>query len=331
MPFLLPALPAIAGGVAAAGAGALINKAVNGGGGGGGNAAITSDPLAPKKSQEQVYSQTEQLQSFLDALKNNNAIQNQNILGGQLLDQTMGRGPNPAAAQLANTTGQNIAQQASLMASQRGVGANPGLAARNIAQQGSAIQQQAGGQAAVLRANQQLAAQQALQQLAAQQLAQQANATNAVSQAGLQNQGQILGAAGQQANIQGAMDRQNAGFNQQLIGGALSGAGSAIGSGIQNMLNKNNTTVVPAGAHGGQIEAPGFFGAAHKFGAPMQSGGVVPGNAKVAGDSTKNDNILALLSPKEIVLPRSVTLSKDAPEKAAKFVAMVLGRNGLRG
>lgn len=50
-------------------------------------------------------------------------------------------------------------------------------------------------------------------------------------------------------------------------------------------------------------------------------GGPVPGKAKVSGNSSKNDVVHAMLSPGEIVLPRSVTQAKNAPEAAAKFVA----------
>ncbi len=59
-----------------------------------------------------------------------------------------------------------------------------------------------------------------------------------------------------------------------------------------------------------------------------RSGGAVAGNAKVAGDSYKNDTQPAMLSPKEIVLPRSVTLAPDAPEKAKEFVAALLKKQG---
>lgn len=62
----------------------------------------------------------------------------------------------------------------------------------------------------------------------------------------------------------------------------------------------------------------------------FDNGGVVPGTAKVAGDSLKNDKVPALLSPKEIVLPRSVTLAEDAPARAAEFVAAVKARQSAK-
>lgn len=59
-------------------------------------------------------------------------------------------------------------------------------------------------------------------------------------------------------------------------------------------------------------------------------GKMVPGKASVSGDSLKNDTVPAMLSPKEIILPRSVTMSADAPEQAKKFVAAILAKNGMR-
>lgn len=49
-------------------------------------------------------------------------------------------------------------------------------------------------------------------------------------------------------------------------------------------------------------------------------GGQVPGQAVMPGDHPQNDQVPALLSPKEKVLPRSVTMSADPPERAAGFV-----------
>jgi hypothetical protein len=80
------------------------------------------------------------------------------------------------------------------------------------------------------------------------------------------------------------------------MGGQLGGTAMRMGGGAP--------TTVPAGAHGM----------------------VVPGKASVPGDSKKNDKVLALLSPDEIVLPRTVALAKDAPEQARKFVEGLLAK-----
>lgn len=62
----------------------------------------------------------------------------------------------------------------------------------------------------------------------------------------------------------------------------------------------------------------------------FRTGGHVPGQAKVKGDSLKNDTVPAVVSPGEIVLPRSVTQSKDPTGNAAKFVAAVLAHKGKK-
>lgn len=52
--------------------------------------------------------------------------------------------------------------------------------------------------------------------------------------------------------------------------------------------------------------------------------------AAVKGNSLKNDKIPAMLSQDEIVIPRSITMGKMAPEKAAAFVAHELAKRGRR-
>jgi hypothetical protein len=60
-------------------------------------------------------------------------------------------------------------------------------------------------------------------------------------------------------------------------------------------------------------------------------GGPVPGAAKKQGDSYANDTVPAMLSPGEIVLPRSVTTSEDAPDKAADFVKAIQKNQDVGG
>ncbi len=52
----------------------------------------------------------------------------------------------------------------------------------------------------------------------------------------------------------------------------------------------------------------------------LQAGGKVPGRASVAGDSPRNDTKLALVSPGEGVIKRSIMNSPNAPELAAEEV-----------
>ena len=286
-------------------------------------------------------------QALMQALANQGGIQNQsNILGQQqglanmLGAQALGAGPNPAMAQLAQTTGQNIAAQNALMAGQRGAGANVGLMAREAAQQGAGIQQQAVGQAATMRAQQQLAAEQALQNqqaqmagLTSQQVGQQMAATGGLGQL-TQTQQQTLLQALQgynAANIQNAAqaNQANVGIQQGmekgqmgLLGGVLSGVSGIPFMGL---------------ADGGMVDGPKtylgqYFSNKAKGGmihgeTLAAKGKLVPGKAQVKGDSLKNDNVPAMLSPGEVVIPRSVMQSSDPVTNAARFVHSVMQKN----
>jgi hypothetical protein len=163
----------------------------------------------------------------------------QQALAQQYQDIAAGKGPNPAQAALNQSTGQNVANQAALMAGQRGAGSNIGLLARQAAQQGAATQQQAVGQGATLQAQQALAglsgaaAQQqaigatnsnvaniAAQQIAAQQAgttAQQQAASNLVAQQQAQQQ-----ALAQQAQAQVAAQQSGLAAQQQAASGITS-------------------------------------------------------------------------------------------------------------
>lgn len=63
----------------------------------------------------------------------------------------------------------------------------------------------------------------------------------------------------------------------------------------------------------------------------MSDGGKVPGRAPVFGDDEANDTVRAMLSPGEIVIPRSIALGPNAPEQAADFVRAVQARKGPQG
>ena len=159
-------------------------------------------------------------------------VGNQNAVAQQELAMTQGAGPNPAQNQLAQATGTNVANQAALMAGQRGASGNVGLAARNIGQQGATTQEQAAGQAATLQAQQQIAAQQNLANLSNQQIAQTQGANTALSTA-QQNEQNILqnantsynnAAVGMQSNI----NSNNASTNSNILGGITSGLSSGL-------------------------------------------------------------------------------------------------------
>jgi hypothetical protein len=387
-------------------------------------------------------------------------------LAQQLGQQAQGAGPNPALAQLAQTTGQNVAQQGALMAGQRGASANPALIARQASQQGAAVQQQAAGQAATLSAQQQLAAEQALQQqqgalsnLATTQVGQGLNAASSAEQGQLANAQNIAGqtASLNQSNVQNVQQANSAnagiqgqsaaaggksigsllfagggdvsasggsapmpsapGVGQSFVNRFLQGGntnnsqagtgilGGLIKSGISNVFNSSpspspndsdtgaqsrpdaanavtggSDSALAALAGGGDVlsQARDYSKSAVKpkdikdvafelgrmqttlspdwspkgggwdrsletdpdmmpqkkaKGGSIDmrsSGGHVPGTAKVKGDSYANDTVDAKLSPKEIVIPRSVTMSKDPVGNSAKFVAAVLARRNRR-
>lgn len=55
-----------------------------------------------------------------------------------------------------------------------------------------------------------------------------------------------------------------------------------------------------------------------------QHGAIVPGHAVAPGDNYKNDMIHAMLSPDEVVIPRSIMTQHDAPERAKEFIKGLL-------
>jgi hypothetical protein len=138
-----------------------------------------------------------------------------------------GVGPNPAQSMLNQQTGQNVANQAALMAGQRGASANVGLMARQAAQQGAATQQQAVGQGATMQAQQQIAG---LAGLSAQQ----------------QAQGSTIGAMGNTQSAIGNLGttqvgQQQAGVSNMAAQGAqLAGQQQA---GIVNQANQANAQI----------------------------------------------------------------------------------------
>lgn len=297
-----------------------------------------------------------QQQQFVNQLQGagGQGLAAQQQLIGQLQQQAAGQGPNPAQAQLAQATAANTANQASLMAGQRGASANTGLIARQAAQQGAANQQAAAGQAATLGAQQQLAAQQNLAGLAGTAVSQQATGIqnlNAAQQAEQQN---ILNSIAQQnaANVgmTSNINSTNAGVTSQqnslgsgLVGGALNGIGAALqpagqapsglSAGLQAFEAGGNVGSFAdylGLALGGKVPAlvspgerylsPSDAKKAAQGTNPMKLGEKIPGKAKVAGDSPKNDIVKKDLKSGGVVLPRSVTNAKNPSAASKRFV-----------
>ncbi len=374
-------------------------------------------------------------QALLQALQAQNGLGNQSQVYGQLQGVASGA-VNPAQAQFAQNTQQNVANQAALMAGQRGANANVGLIARQAAQQGAGIQQQAVGQEAAQQAQNQIAAMGQAGQLATTQAGQQIGQTNANTQAQQAEQQSLLNAMQgyntNQVASQSNVNQANASMagtmmqgQQSMIGGGLGSAGASgfaagarggeitkmagggyaggqpfSGSGPQSSFGQfvaqqyagpqnsssgvaydpkngfgqgsgksqspaadNTPGTAPTGVGGtyglgGQQmvdslgpsqPSSGFsmpdFGASASAppSAPslkyagggmtkdFRSGGKVNATspkekAVKGGNSYANDKIPAVLSEHEIVLPRSVTLSKDPVGNAAKFVAQVIAK-----
>lgn len=228
---------------------------VNGTGFAGPSLADISNPTTQAQVQASYGGAQNSLQSqqaLMQALQQQNGLGNQSQVYNQLQGVAAGQGPNPAQNMLNQATGQNVQNQAALMAGQRGIGANTGLLARQIGQQGAGIQQNAAGQAATMQSQQSLNALGLAGGLANQQTANQIGAVGANTNANLAEQGQLLGAQGQfnqqQLQNQQGFNNINAGFvnqgmqgQQGLIGGLIGGAGT-VGA------------AAAGAAHGGMIE-----------------------------------------------------------------------------
>lgn len=294
----------------------------------------------------------------------------QMALANQLAAQAQGQGPSLAQAQLRQATDRNIAQQAALIGSQRGL--NPNQAARQAAIQGAAANQQAAGQSAQLRLQEQQAAQQALagiagagreqdlglaqnqaslnqqatlsnrdavNQFALQQAAlnQQAGLANAQMgmQAGLANQD----AANQFALAQAQLKQQAAANNQQATlqqSGLNNQMSQYYNTGLMNMEQADRDAqmalqqlLVNQNTGLAGVNQAGYASASKARGdlvgnlgsglaaLAMAKGGVVPGKAKHKGDDLRNDTVPVMLSPGEIVVPRTIA---DDDKRTIAFV-----------
>jgi len=263
------------------------------------------------------------------------AISNQQTLAQQLLNQSNGSGPNPAQSALNSSTGTNVANQAALMAGQRGAGANPALIAKLAAEQGANTQQQAVGQSATLQAEQQLAAQKQLGELSGQQLGQAESANNAAN-AGAQGEQGILQSANNANNNANVGIQSNINSVDAATSAANAGQGTKIGSLINGAMGNVSSLGSLFGGGGGAAAAGGAGDLLGVGALTFSKGGMVDasngakigGKAKFAGNDSRNDVVPAMLSKGEEVLPNSVTQAKDAPKKAAEFVKHLQDKKG---
>lgn len=128
---------------------------------------------------------------------------------------------------------------------------------------------------------------------------------NAANQSAQLQQQQQLGAMQEFGNL---ASQQVTGANQGL--GLLTQAQNA-----QN-ANLNQNAQSNAGATGGLLG-----GIAKGAAALFSSGGLVGGSEEVPGDSPQNDNVPALLSAGEIIVPKEVV--EGRPEDSAKFIEAI--------
>jgi hypothetical protein len=293
-----------------------------------------------------------------------NNIANQNSFAQALQTQMNGGGPNLANSLLSNATGQNVSNQAALMASQRGTGSNAGLIARQAAQAGAATQQAAAGQASVNRQNQQLGAESGLastygqigneagQNLSTQQ---QAQANQNYTVVGATNSANATNAGIAVGNTQNQMAALQ-GIGQAAVG-ALAEGGSIDEDGVHS--SKDYSSELPEHlrgvseiyhkhmshkfAKGGKVKAlvsPGekilepkdVKKFAEGKGSPMELGKTVPGKPKVPGpiNSYANDTVPKNLKVNSVVVPRSETQSKNPDKNSAKFVRAVIENQGKK-
>lgn len=234
-----------------------------------------------------------------------------------------GQGPSLAQGQLQQATDQNISNAMALGAAQQGQGLGYASALRGIADQSAAARQQAAAQSAMLRNYEQMQAMGAQGQLLGQMGGQ-----------SLAREGLGAGTAYGYDSLNAQIAQQNQQRKANFFGGMINSAGGAMAGNLQAGMGA--ATGNPAAIAGPLSEQYGLPSSGPVLdggfrGSPVpgySTGGRVPGNAQggMPMDSQQNDTVPAMLSPGEIVLPRSVTMAPDAEKRAGAFVAAVLAR-----
>ncbi|HVP49648.1 MAG TPA: hypothetical protein VMT56_00350 [Candidatus Bathyarchaeia archaeon] len=229
------------------------------------------------------------------------ALQGNQELQGDLMAQIQGNKPDIAQQEFANALAQSKSAVASEVGGMKGL--SPAAMAQLIAQGGATAAGTGAGGAALAAMKEKLGQEQMLGQL-------QSAAINPTL--GYQQSTQATQLGGAQLGAQEA----GAGLN-------------FLGNTLTPLVNQSPAGGLTGGSEGNSTVAGGdFSGYGGGSGAPFASQGMeVGGRADVAGDSPENDKVKAMLSPGEIVLPRTVAQAEDAPERAAAFVE-ALKKNG---
>lgn len=362
MPFLAAAIPAIISATATAGVGAIGSALANGRPKGSEFQAQSANVVNPVTGQQaqQAVGQAQQgigqQQNFVNALAGQNGIQNQSSVFNQLQNVANGQGPNPAQAMLAQQTGNNVANQAALMAGQRGAGANIGLLARQAAQQGGALQQNAAGQAATLQANQSLGALGQLGGIAGQQVGQQQQGLQNLTGLQQNQQQALLGQINSQnnANISNVQQQNaaNAGIsnnNANIVNSNAKDANTAVGAAVNAL---GGTLASQVGGAMSPKAAPTTSGGMNKdaFSAAhgLAQGGEVPsqqgpqanmkenykGRSKIGShlsNFSKGGKVPAMVSPGEVYLDRKDVKEVKSGKDPIKAGEKIKGKASVKG
>lgn len=249
---------------------------------------------------QQAYGNAAQQQlGAINPQQGNDFRNQQQGLATSLFGTINGAGPSVAQQQLQQTTQGNVANAYAMAAA----GGNNPAAARMAAMNAGNINQQAAGQGALLRAQ------------------------------------EVQGAQGMLGNVLGGARGQD----QAGQGMAIQGAQGFLG-GLQNVntnqanarmaydaANQQGFSGAQQNAVGGKVlsAAGGVAGAMMPLLQHKAQGGLIEGYA-AGGDSEANDTVPAMLSPGEIVLPRSITEGKGAAKKAALFVEAIKARHARK-
>lgn len=225
---------------------------------------------------------------------------NEMALLKQYQDMAAGTGPSLAQGQLQQATDRNLAQAMALGAAQQGQGLGYASALRNIADQSAAARQQAAAQAAMIR--------------------------NAEQMQGMQGTGALLGQIGGQDFQRQGMGQTNA-YNYDALNSQIAAQNRQPGGLGGSLLNAAGAIFQPGGPLTGLFKQQPAAQPPPPDPLPLSSGGQVPGYAMGGQmDSRRNDTVPAMLSPGEIVLPRSITMAPNAAERSKAFVEAVLAR-----
>lgn len=292
---------------------------------------------------------------------NSGIVSQQQGLNNTLKNQLAGNGPSLAALMLNQAQQRNAGTAYGMAAATRGT--NPGLAMRNAMNVTANENQNAQQAAGLARAQEQLGAEGALannlssmqgQSITAASGANNLNTNIATGNTATNNQ--VMG--GVMNGVSGAMgigaSKAHGGFirrpsfPQYLSQGGFTGfselgveGGDAYGDSKNpyadsfRFSSKGKTPTLPFGGGagsstslaGGPMDAVG--GLASDLG-PLamaaSKGAVIPGRAPVKGDSKKNDIVPTMLSPDELVIPRSVSMSPSFLKKLSEIVEEMPGK-----